>query len=51
MSVHVRVPATSANLGSGVDCMGVALALYLDVTFKKEDLPDFLFEFRLGEGE
>ncbi|MEK7702127.1 MAG: homoserine kinase, partial [candidate division NC10 bacterium] len=23
--VHVRVPATSANLGPGFDCMGIAL--------------------------
>ena len=51
MSIRVRVPATSANLGSGVDCMGVALALYLDVTFRKEDLPDFRFAFHLCEGD
>ncbi|MDH6180543.1 homoserine kinase [Microbacteriaceae bacterium SG_E_30_P1] len=33
-SVHVRVPATSANLGPGFDTLGLALALYdeLDVT-------------------
>jgi homoserine kinase len=33
-SVHVRVPATSANLGPGFDTLGLALSLYdeLDVT-------------------
>jgi homoserine kinase len=29
--VHVRVPATSANLGPGFDALGLALALYNDV--------------------
>lgn len=27
----VRVPATSANLGAGFDCLGLALELYLDL--------------------
>src|SRR5206468_10221047 len=31
MRVHVRVPATSANLGPGFDALGLALALYDDV--------------------
>ncbi len=31
-SVTVRVPATSANLGPGFDCLGLALALTVDVT-------------------
>jgi homoserine kinase len=30
--VHVRVPATSANLGPGFDALGLALARYDDVT-------------------
>ena len=30
--VAVRVPATSANLGPGFDCMGIALDLWDDVT-------------------
>jgi homoserine kinase len=29
--VRVRVPATSANLGPGFDCLGLALSLYDDV--------------------
>lgn len=30
-SVRVRVPATSANLGPGFDCLGLALSLYDEV--------------------
>ena len=33
--ITVRVPATSANLGSGFDCFGMALSLYAHVTFEK----------------
>jgi homoserine kinase len=29
----IRVPATTANLGSGFDCIGAALSLYNDFTF------------------
>jgi homoserine kinase len=29
--VRIRVPATSANVGPGFDCLGLALALYNDV--------------------
>ena len=43
MSVFVRVPASSANLGSGVDCMGVALSLYLRVSFREADETRFTF--------
>jgi homoserine kinase len=32
LRVHVRVPATSANLGPGFDALGLALALYNEVT-------------------
>lgn len=31
---HVRVPATSANLGSGFDCLGMALARYNTVVVR-----------------
>lgn len=37
MSVRVRVPATSANLGSGFDALGLALALYNEVTAQESD--------------
>jgi threonine synthase len=35
--MRVRVPATSANLGPGFDCLGLALALY--TTFELEVVP------------
>ena len=31
-SVTVRVPATSGNVGSGFDCLGLALAITVDIT-------------------
>jgi homoserine kinase len=33
-AVHVRVPATSANLGPGFDALGLALGLYDDVVVR-----------------
>jgi homoserine kinase len=30
-SIDVRVPASTANLGAGFDCLGLALEVYLDV--------------------
>ncbi len=35
--VTVRVPATSANLGAGFDCMGVALGIYSSVSLKRSN--------------
>ena len=40
--VTIRVPATTANLGPGVDACGCALNLYTDVTF--EETEDFGLE-------
>jgi homoserine kinase len=37
MRVQVRVPASSANLGPGFDALGLALALYNDVTLEESD--------------
>jgi homoserine kinase len=37
LRVHVRVPATSANLGPGFDALGLALALYNEVTAAEAD--------------
>jgi homoserine kinase len=36
-AVHVRVPATSANLGPGFDALGLALALHDDVVARIGD--------------
>ncbi len=33
--VRVRTPATSANLGAGFDCLGLALELYMDLTVEE----------------
>ena len=33
--IKVRVPASTANLGSGFDCMGIALSLYSEATFEE----------------
>ncbi len=35
MSVTVRVPATTANIGPGFDCLGAALTLYNQFTFSQ----------------
>jgi homoserine kinase len=45
--VHVRVPATSANLGPGFDALGLALALYNEVTAREADGVSVIVE---GEG-
>mmetsp|Transcript_174 Transcript_174/g.210 ORF Transcript_174/g.210 Transcript_174/m.210 type:complete len:423 (-) Transcript_174:35-1303(-) len=36
-SVTVRVPATSANLGPGYDCLGMAVDLWSEVTVSRSD--------------
>lgn len=35
--ITVKVPATSANIGSGFDALGLALSLYNEVSFRKTD--------------
>jgi homoserine kinase len=47
VSVRVRVPATSANLGPGFDALGLALALYNDVIAEEADRTSVRVE---GEG-
>ena len=39
MKISVRVPATSANLGPGFDCVGVALPIYNTITIEETVLP------------
>lgn len=46
--VKVRVPATTANLGSGFDCLGMALSLYLEIEMEKI-AQGFVFEEK-GDG-
>ena len=47
MRVHVRVPATSANLGPGFDALGLALALHNEVVAEEGDRVSVTIE---GEG-
>jgi len=47
-TIHVRVPATSANLGPGFDALGLSLALYDDVVARLGD--DGLVLDVAGEG-
>ena len=39
MKVSVKVPATSANMGPGFDCLGLALPIYNTVTIEETVLP------------
>ena len=47
MRVHVRVPATTANLGPGFDALGLALGLHNEVTAAEADAVTVAIE---GEG-
>ena len=37
MTIEVRVPATSANLGPGFDVLGLALGLYNEILYEEAD--------------
>lgn len=39
MKVSVKVPATTANFGSGFDCLGMALPIYNTITIEETVLP------------
>ncbi len=39
MKVSVKVPATSANLGPGFDCLGLALPVYNEITVEETIMP------------
>lgn len=39
MKVTVKVPATTANFGSGFDCIGMALPIYNTITIEETVLP------------
>ena len=40
MKIKVSVPATSANIGSGFDALGLAVTLYNTVTFEDSEVLD-----------
>ncbi|GAF96244.1 unnamed protein product, partial [marine sediment metagenome] len=46
--IKIRVPATTANLGPGFDCLGLALKLYL--TLEMEEIEEGLIIEYQGEG-
>ena len=39
MKVSVKVPASSANIGPGFDCLGIALPIYNTITIEETVLP------------
>ncbi|HXG03400.1 MAG TPA: homoserine kinase [Candidatus Binatia bacterium] len=47
LTVHVRVPASSANLGAGFDALGLALSLYNEVVAREAEGVEVTVE---GEG-
>ena len=47
MKVSVKVPATSANLGPGFDCLGLALPMYNTITIEETVLPGTGVEINL----
>jgi homoserine kinase len=49
VAIHVRVPATSANLGPGFDVLGLALALHNEAAVEESDTIAVSVE-GLGEG-
>ena len=46
--IKIRVPATTANLGPGFDCLGLALKLYLNLEIEETE-EDLVIEYQ-GEG-
>ncbi|MBP6497040.1 MAG: homoserine kinase [Campylobacteraceae bacterium] len=46
--MKIRIPATSANLGPGFDCLGLAIALYNEVCIKPSSYQSISVK---GEGE
>ena len=51
MKVTIKVPATSANLGPGFDCLGIALPLYNTITVEETVLPGTGIEINLMTSE
>ena len=51
MKISVKVPATTANLGPGFDCFGMALTLYNKITLEELIYPDKGLEINMISGE
>ena len=50
MKISVKVPATSANLGPGFDCLGLALPIYNTITIEETVLPGTGVEINIIPG-
>jgi len=48
--IRVRIPATSANLGPGFDCMGLALDLWNTFELNLTDASQGIRVTTIGEG-
>lgn len=51
MKVSVKVPASSANLGPGFDCLGLALPIYNTITIEETILPGSGIEINMMSEE
>lgn len=51
MTATVRVPATTANLGPGFDCLGLALKLYNRVRVTRTQAPEVVITSPLAEAD
>ncbi len=51
MKITVKVPATTANIGPGFDCFGIALSMYNKVTLEELVYPDEGLEINMLAGE
>ncbi|MCD7739980.1 MAG: homoserine kinase [Candidatus Gastranaerophilales bacterium] len=49
MKVSVKVPATTANLGPGFDCLGIALPIYNEITVEETVMPGSGIEINIIE--
>ncbi|MCL0043209.1 homoserine kinase, partial [Dehalococcoidia bacterium] len=46
-TLHIRIPATSANMGPGFDCLGIALNLYNELSVTPSETNEIRIQ---GEG-
>lgn len=51
MKITVKVPATTANIGPGFDCFGIAFSMYNKVTIEERLYPDKGLQINMMPGE
>ena len=51
MKISVKIPSTTANIGPGFDCFGVALSLYNKITLEELVYPDKGLQINVMAGE